>query len=72
MNFKDLLEIEAGLTRNEPAQLGVKEAIEAAVIHLIVQGLKDGNWQLDQETDWNSDIIQRYLKTNDVYPLQPI
>ena len=72
VNFKDLLEIEAGLTRNEPAQLGVKEAIEAAVIHLIVQGLKDDNWQLDQETDWNSDIIQRYLKTDDVYPLQPI
>ncbi|EJC60776.1 bifunctional aconitate hydratase 2/2-methylisocitrate dehydratase [Alcaligenes faecalis subsp. faecalis NCIB 8687] len=33
-----ILEIEAGVTNNEPAQLSVKEAIESAVVHLIVQG----------------------------------
>ncbi len=62
VNFKDLLEIEAGVTRNEPAQLAVKEAIEAAVIHLTVQGIKEKNWVLDNESDLNSPILQRYMR----------
>lgn len=64
VNVKDLLELEAGITRNEPAQLSVKEAIEAAVIHLIAQGLKDGNWHLKNQSDWDSPILQSYL--NDI------
>ncbi|NYT44816.1 hypothetical protein H0A64_08255 [Alcaligenaceae bacterium] len=62
VNFKDLLEIEAGVTSNEPTQLCVKEAIEAAVIHLTVEGLKDGNWRLKNEEDWYSPLVQTYLK----------
>jgi len=61
VNYTDLFEFEAGITSNEPAQLSVKEAIEAAVIHLTIQGLKDGNWRLRNEADWNSPLIQRYL-----------
>lgn len=71
VNFKDLLEIEAGVTRNEPAQLGVKEAIEAAVIHLTVQGLKDRNWGLLNESDWHSPIIQNYLNDTTTYTTVP-
>lgn len=71
VNYNDLLEIEAGITRNEPAQLSVKEAIEAAVIHMTVQGLKDGNWQLQDENDWNSEIVQNYLNTKSTYAISP-
>lgn len=71
VNYNDLLEIEAGITRNEPAQLSVKEAIEAAVIHLVVQGIKDGNWQLANQEDWNSDIVQNYLNTSATYAISP-
>ncbi len=67
VNFKDLLEIEAGVTNNEPTQLCVKEAIEAAVIHLTVQGLKDKSWSLSKESDWNSPIIQTYLQEGNTY-----
>lgn len=67
VNFKDLLEIEAGLTQNEPAQLCVKEAIEAAVVHLTVQGLKDNNWALKNPDDWNTPIVQRYLAAENNY-----
>lgn len=69
VNYTDLLEFEAGITNNEPAQLSVKEAIEAAVIHLTIQGLKDGNWRLKNQDDWNSPLIQRYLAAarGDVY-----
>lgn len=73
VNFKDLLEIEGGLTQNEPAQLCVKEAIEAAVVHLTVQGLKDNNWALKNPEDWNTPIVQRYLQaeTNYAQTLDP-
>jgi len=67
VNFKDLLEIEGGITQNEPAQLCVKEAIEAAVVHLTVQGLKDNNWALKNPDDWNSPIIQNYLQADANY-----
>lgn len=67
VNFKDLLEIEAGVTNNEPAQLSVKEAIESAVVHLIVQGLQEGQWRLNSEQDWMNPIIQSYLKQNETH-----
>lgn len=72
VNFKDLLEIEAGITSNEPAQLCVKEAIEAAVLHLTVQGLKDRNWVLKNESDWNSPVIQNYLQEETNYAVSKV
>lgn len=67
VNFKELLEIEAGVTRNEPAQLSIKEAIEAAVVHLTVQGIKDSSWVLSNPADWESPVIQRYLHEDSNY-----
>lgn len=62
VNFKDLVEFEAGVTRNEPAQMCIKEAIEAGVIHLIVQGVKAGNWQLSDEHQIDAPLMQKYLR----------
>lgn len=62
VNFYDLLEIEGGYTHNEPAQLAVKEAIDAAVMHLTVQGIKNNLWRLKNPADWDSPVIQRYLQ----------
>jgi curli production assembly/transport component CsgG len=70
VSFKDLLELEGGLTRNEPAQLCVKEAIEAAVVHLIVQGVKDKNWALKNEQDISNPVFQAYLKASTEYAEQ--
>jgi curli production assembly/transport component CsgG len=61
VNLKDLAQFEAGTTRNEPAQLCVREALDAAVAHLIVQGLADGRWQLRDEKDWSNPMLQDYL-----------
>ena len=71
VNFKQLLELEAGYTRNEPVQLCVREAIEAAVVHLTVQGLKDHVWALKNEKDWESPVIQAYLKESGDYGNEP-
>lgn len=67
VNVRDLVEIEAGMTRNEPAQLCVKEAIEAGMVHLIVQGIQSGAWLLNDSNDWNHPIVQRYLHEHDTY-----
>ena len=71
VNFKELLELEAGYTRNEPSQLCVREAIEAAVVHLIVQGLQDKMWALKNEADRASPVLQAYLKESQEYMNHP-
>ena len=60
--FKKLLEGEAGYTSNEPAQLAVKEAIEAGILHLIAQGVRDRQWFLSDEKDFGSPVLQEYLR----------
>jgi curli production assembly/transport component CsgG len=62
VNFKDLAQFEAGTTRNEPAQLCVREAIESAVGHLIAQGIQDGRWQLRDDKDRDNPLILSYLQ----------
>lgn len=57
VNFKDLVQFEAGTTRNEPAQLCVREAIEAAVIHLIGQGIRAGHWDLQDTHDRTNPLL---------------
>jgi len=66
VGFQRLLETETGFSRNEPAQLAVKEAIEAAVVHLTVQGLRDQVWLAKSEQQvLNSQIVQSYLRENE-------
>jgi curli production assembly/transport component CsgG len=62
VNVKDLAEFEAGTTRNEPTQLCVSEAIEAAVTHLVAQGIQAGNWTLQNEADLANPVLRRYLE----------
>lgn len=61
VNLKDLAQFEAGTTRNEPAQLCVREALEAAVAHLVVQGLAEGRWHLRDDKDWSNPVLRKYL-----------
>lgn len=65
VNMKDLVEFEAGMTRNEPAQLCVSEAIEAGVAHLIVQGIQSKSWALKNDEDLNHPVVQKYLRDQD-------
>lgn len=63
--YKTLLQAESGFTNNEPAQLAVKEAIESAVIHLILQGVRDKAWALRNEADWSQPIVQSYMQESE-------
>jgi curli production assembly/transport component CsgG len=45
VDVKKLLEVEVGITQNEPKQLAVKEAVDKAVEDLIIEGIIDGLWK---------------------------
>ncbi len=64
VRFKRMLELEAGYTRNEPAQLCVRDAIESAVVHLIARGIDQGLWQLRYPDDLNTSVLRAYLDAN--------
>jgi curli production assembly/transport component CsgG len=76
VKFRRLLEAEVGYTRNEPAQLCVTDAIEAAVIHMIVQGVLEKHWALADENDVDTPTFQYYAAEQrgllPEEPLQPV
>ncbi|MBP2294359.1 CsgG/HfaB family protein [Azospirillum rugosum] len=72
VGFKDLLEIETGLTTNEPVTLAVKSAVEKAVHSLIIEGLIDGYWQL-QDMSLAQPLIEKYWQERDgVYNVKTV
>ena len=44
VSLRRILEAETGVTKNEPTQLAIKEAIDKAVETLIIEGIIDGLW----------------------------
>jgi len=62
VSYQKLLQAEIGYTTNEPAQLAVRQAVEAAVIHLTVQGIRDRVLEMKDEAQWNDPIIQSYIR----------
>lgn len=71
VSYKTLLQAEGGYSTNEPSQLAVKEAIESAVIHLTVQGVRDQVWALNNPQDWFQPIVQNYLREAEALWLAP-
>ncbi|HKL37510.1 MAG TPA: CsgG/HfaB family protein, partial [Bacteroidales bacterium] len=65
VQFKRLLEAETGVTFNEPTQLAVRSAIEKALESLIIEGVFDDLWQLQNPEEINSEIVQSYIKEKD-------
>jgi curli production assembly/transport component CsgG len=65
VNLKRLLEVETGVTKNEPTQLAVKEAIDKAVETLIVEGIIDGLWMPQGGQEVVDVIKEKYKKEQD-------
>ncbi|MFA5329512.1 MAG: CsgG/HfaB family protein [Prolixibacteraceae bacterium] len=57
---KRLLEAETGFTYNEPTEICVTEAIEKAVESLIIEGVQDKLWMLDNPKDTTSVTFTNY------------
>ena len=64
IEFKKLLEAESGYTTNEPAQLCVLSAIEAAVGHLLAQGIERRLWQVAGDAGEGKGTVDKYLSQN--------
>ncbi len=64
ISFQHLLQGETGFTTNEPIQLGVRQALEAAVIQLTLQGVRDRFLELKDEQAIYSPLVQRYLRAD--------
>ena len=60
VDYKELLEVEMGYSQNEPVNIAVMSAIDAAVIHLIVKGMKRGMWSPGDPNAMKNPIIARY------------
>ncbi|GLZ88244.1 curli production assembly/transport protein CsgG [Pseudomonas sp. BN414] len=61
IEFKELLEAEAGYTTNEPAQLCVLSAIESAVAHLIAQGVERRLWSAAGNEPVEQTSLKKYM-----------
>jgi len=57
---RSLLEVEMGYSHNEPVNIAVMSAIDAAVIHLIVKGMKYAMWTSEEADVMSHPIISRY------------
>jgi curli production assembly/transport component CsgG len=63
-----LLQAETGITRTEPTQLAVRQAIDLAVYATIMQGAEKGVWQFaDQKR--GRELIENYRKQQAVAPV---
>jgi len=70
---KRLLEVETGFTYNEPIELCVTEAIEKAVESLIIEGVKDKLWGLQNPQDTASVSFTNYREEKRInYSTDPL
>jgi curli production assembly/transport component CsgG len=67
----EILELEAGITANEPTQVAVRQAIEASVYSLIAEGALEGLWDF-QNQQAGQEFLNTYreLKSSEPKPVQ--
>jgi curli production assembly/transport component CsgG len=58
--YQDLLELESGYTNNEPVNVAIMSAIDSAVIHMVVDGIRRGLWQPADKAQLNNPVLKRY------------
>ena len=60
VKFQRLLEVETGITKNEPIQLAIQNAIENAVESLIIEGVQDNLWSTAEGAVKNDSLVSSY------------
>lgn len=66
VNFQRLLEVETGITKNEPVQLAMKDAIEKAVESLIIEGIESNLWESAEGSDKDAYLVETYNKEKEM------
>lgn len=68
VRFSRLLEAEMGFTYNEPSEIAVTEAIQKAVMSLIIEGIEDDLWELEEARMTAESPIKDYFKERENLP----
>lgn len=68
VRFGRLLEAETGFTYNEPSEVALTEAIEKAVFSLIIEGVKENLWELNEAREIVSKPFLDYEKEKKKIP----
>ncbi|MEL7188832.1 MAG: CsgG/HfaB family protein [Pseudomonadota bacterium] len=63
--FRELLELEAGVTYNEPDELALRQAIEASVYSLIMEGAMQDLWCFNASEQEVSSLLTEYIADRD-------
>ncbi|ASB49802.1 curli production assembly/transport component CsgG [Alkalitalea saponilacus] len=66
VSLKKLLEAETGYTYNEPSFVAVQEAIDKAVLALIVEGIEDNLWELQNPDHINMSVFESYRQEKEM------
>lgn len=66
VDYKRLLEAEIGYSKNEPVQLCVLDAIEKALVSLIVEGILNNRWEPADPAALNTPAVISYLEEKGV------
>lgn len=66
VKYKRLLEVETGFTYNEPSEIAVTEAIEKAVMSLIIEGIDGDLWQPKEPRKMAESPIKEYKKEKEM------
>ena len=70
-SYQSLLQGETGFTTNEPVQMGVRQALEAAVIQLTLQGVRDRFFALQDDQSIYLPLVQKYLRADQANSNEP-
>ncbi len=63
--FRELLELEAGITYNEPDELALRQAIEAVVYALIMEGAMQDLWCFNAPAEEVTPLLTEYISDRD-------
>jgi curli production assembly/transport component CsgG len=68
VKYKRLLEVETGFTYNEPSEIAVTEAIEKAVMSLVIEGIDGDLWQPKEPRMMAETPVKEYNKEKEMLP----
>lgn len=65
VGFKDLLEIDSGITYNEPVELALQQAIEKSVYALIMEGAEQRLWCFRSDVPTAERLVREHIAERD-------
>ncbi len=72
VGFKDLLEIDSGITYNEPVELALQQAIEKSVYALIMEGAEQRLWCFRADQPTAERLVREHIAERDHHQLAEV